>query len=162
MPTPTPSDVAHLLRGLATARRQSARQRRRIARACTGKERYATAAAAADAVHVAHLTYATKPMSYYPCPYCPGYHLTSVELREDAPGRLVEPRLPILDLDPRRYAQPLVRRRNPGFARFQRSRFRRRVSRGKRYAAGEQAIDLLPNPHVATPEEARAFFTRNR
>lgn len=160
MPTPSPSDVARRLMGLATSRRPSTRQRRLIARTCTDKERYDTAAAAADAVHVAHLTYAAKPMSYYPCPYCPGYHLTSADHRE--PRTLVEPRLPIPDLDPRSYAQPLVRRRNPGFARFQRSRFRRRVSRGKRYAAGEQAIDLLPNPHVATPEEARAFFAQNR
>lgn len=161
MPTPSPSDVARRLKGLATARRPSARQRRLIARTCTDKERYATAAAAADAVHVAHLTYATKPMSYYPCPFCPGYHLTSADLRE--PGTLAEQRLPIPDLDPRSYAQPLVRRRSdPVFARFRRGRFRRRVSRGKRYAAGEQAIDLLPDPHVATPEEARAFFARKR
>lgn len=131
-----------------------------ISRACTSKVCYPTPAAAVDAIRVAHLTYASRPMSYYACPHCPGFHLTSAP-QDGAESPWLPDDSPMPKRDPREHVRSRVHRYRSLQERAKRERYLRELTRQRRLEESERALDRLPAPHVASEDEVRAFFAQH-
>lgn len=116
---------------------------------CLRKNRYETEALALDAAARRMLVGAHRPLRVYPCDYCFGFHLTSSDSGADS---VAVP--PVLgEADP----QAMLK------AHHGKGRRRARHEQNHDHAKEQQEpIDLLPEPHVASPEETAAFFARHQ
>lgn len=131
-------------------------QTRRM-RTCENKPRYETEAVAQDAAVRLMAGRATRPLYVYPCPYCLGFHLTSN-------GHGKKPVQPLLHAEPDLqhavlflpHEAPCRGKRRRAAQTGRRAGLRRHLR--EREQAGESALDLLPRPQVASPEQAAAFF----
>jgi hypothetical protein len=114
--------------------------------ACDLKQSYETQAVAFDIGRLRMATSCPDPLYVYPCPHCVGFHLTSHPGQDAVPvPAAIEPGVMTSSQSPR-----------GGMNHHDRSLMRRRVEP----EPVEGSVEILPLPHVASDDEAQAFFAR--